>query len=703
MPRAGQAASRVLSESFFITIPPVLRPASRPADLAHAHFITVSIGIKMTGNLPQLLGGTLVYRPRFGVPPDACVVAWGLKRSAEAAASYAERKGLELVTLEDGFLRSIGLGDTDAPLSMVWDDAGIYYDASRPSRLERLIATPVPAEDEHRAACLARRWREAGVSKYNHGSGGGTSLPEDFVLAVDQTYGDSSITHGMADAASFGRMLEAALDEHPRSTVVLKVHPDVLAGRKRAHFGALSDGVAQRVVLLAANLHPPHLLRDARAVYVVTSQMGFEALLWNKPVRCFGMPFYAGWGLTGDELPAPARRSAAGPVGLERLTHAALIAYPRYLDPETLERCTPERLVEWMGLQRSVRDRAPSAIQAIGFSEWKQPIARAFLAGSRVRFTDESHPAEPGEARAVWGRRTAASLRESQPEAPPPLCIEDGFLRSVGLGANLVQPLSWVIDRSGMYYDASVPSDLETLLQDGDFPPALLERAASLRERIVSSGLTKYNVGHGDWHRPAGERPVVLVPGQVESDASIAFGGAAHSSNLGLVEAVRQLRPDAYIVYKPHPDVVAGKRGAGAGEDRIGLHCDEVVVDVPIHRLLLAADEIHVLTSLAGFEALLRGRPVTCHGQPFYAGWGLTRDVRPHPRRHRRLTLDELVAGALILYPTYLSRVTGAFTTPERALHELLHWHEISPPQPGASLRLLRRAKALRDRWRRRR
>lgn len=38
------------------------------------------------------------------------------------------------------------------------------------------------------------------------------------------------------------------------------------------------------------------------------------------------------------------------------------------------------------------------------------------------------------------------------------------------------------------------------------------------------------------------------------------------------------------------------------------------------------------------------------------------------------LTLDALVAGALILYPTYVSRTTGRFTTPERALDELLAW-----------------------------
>jgi capsular polysaccharide export protein len=95
---------------------------------------------------------------------------------------------------------------------------------------------------------------------------------------------------------------------------------------------------------------------------------------------------------------------------------------------------------------------------------------------------------------------------------------------------------------------------------------------------------------------------------------------------------------------------------------------------VPIVELFPHVDDVHCLTSLAGFEALLRGLPVTCHGLPFYAGWGLTRDLHASPRRTRRLALDELVAGALILYPTYVSRTTGHFTTPERALAELVAW-----------------------------
>ncbi|MEQ1557084.1 MAG: hypothetical protein ABL915_09875, partial [Gallionella sp.] len=46
------------------------------------------------------------------------------------------------------------------------------------------------------------------------------------------------------------------------------------------------------------------------------------------------------------------------------------------------------------------------------------------------------------------------------------------------------------------------------------------------------------------------------------------------------------------------------------------------------------------------------------------------------PRRTRRLSLEQLVAGTLILYPTYVSYTTGEFSTPEQALDDLLAWRE---------------------------
>jgi len=662
-------------------------------------YLARHIGPLLVPGLQRFLDHRLLYRPAGGPPRGTqAVVGWGLKGKFQDAAAFAERHGLPYLAIEDGFLRSVGLGGTDAPLSLSIDGVGVYYDASRPSRLEQLIAAPRGATERARGAAIAAAWRAGRLSKYNQAREAPAPVSGPFVLAVDQTAGDVSIERGLASPASFGRMLEAALDENPGMPVVLKVHPDVIAGRKRAHFDALTLGAASRVVLLATNAHPPALLEAAHAVYAVTSQMGFEALLWGRPVRTFGMPFYAGWGLTRDELAAPSRRYAARAVSLDDLVHAALVDHPRYVDPETGARCEVERLMEWMALQRRMRERFPARLQMVAFSKWKQPIARAFLAGSALDFVDDPQPLEPGAARAVWGRPGDAAPVAQRDDAPL-LRVEDGFLRSVGLGANWVRPLSWVIDRQGMYYDASRPSELESLLQHTVFDDALRRRAAALREGIVTAGITKYNVGAGRWQRPEG-RHVVLVPGQVESDLSIAYGAPGLRNNLELLRRVRADRPGAYLVYKPHPDVLARKRSAGADLDEAHRWCDEVVTDVPIATLLDTVDEVQVLTSLAGFEALLRHKPVVCHGSPFYAGWGLTRDHAAATRRTRRLQLDELVAGALILYPTYVSRTTNAYTTPERALHELQHWNAPPPASQPVAIRLLRRLKSLRERLR---
>ena len=94
---------------------------------------------------------------------------------------------------------------------------------------------------------------------------------------------------------------------------------------------------------------------------------------------------------------------------------------------------------------------------------------------------------------------------------------------------------------------------------------------------------------------------------------------------------------------KPHPDVEARLKIQGAGE--IGEYAggDEVVTDVPKGQLLKALGGVHVMISVAGFEALLFGLPVTCYGLPFYAGWSLSQDQISHPRRTHGLTLDKLL------------------------------------------------------------
>jgi capsular polysaccharide export protein len=328
------------------------------------------------------------------------------------------------------------------------------------------------------------------------------------------------------------------------------------------------------------------------------------------------------------------------------------------------------------------RAGAPRLLLCFGFGLWKHGFVRAFLRGEapQIRFCWGVTHARlqrlgPDVAFVVWGQREPDGLRAlAQAHAIPIWRMEDGFLRSVGLGTDFRVPMSLVIDRRGIYFDPRQSSDLEHILEHDTFSQSELERAAALRQAIVRAGLSKYNFApsHSEFPRAEPGRKVVLVPGQVEDDASIASGTHDVTTNAALLRAVRANDPTAFIVYKPHPDVLTGHRRLGTVDAEAAARlADAVVTDVPLHQCIEAADAVHTMTSLVGFEALLRKKPVFCYGQPFYSGWGLTSDRHPLARRTRKLELDMLVAGALIRYPRYIEEDTWASTTPERVVETL--------------------------------
>lgn len=632
--------------------------------------LTTSMDLSQHTSLRRLLGFAPAFHSRLLKSQASTYIGWGRKWSGRRAVAISARTGAQFQLIEDGFLRSVGRLDQTS--SLVFDDRGIYYDATAPSQLEELITAPLTSEAQTRAEHLVQVWRSLRLSKYNSAPEYTADLPDTYVLVLDQVAGDVSVGYGMADSASFDQMMRAALAENPETTVIVKVHPDVFTRAKKGHLDIDAFATNPRVRIVAENCHPVRLIEHASAIYTVTSQVGFEALIWGKKVRCFGMPFYAGWGLTVDELAAPDRRGAAS---LVQLVHAALAEYPRYIDPEQQTEGEVEAVMQHIGLQRRMMFRFPRKTYALGFSRWKRPFVQRFLKGSDVKFIKHHAEIPDGSTVAIWGNNIPAGLSSSLTV----LQIEDGFLRSSGLGADLIEPMSWVIDDLGIYYDASQPSRLEKILQTTDFTDDLRLRAGSLRNELISAGVTKYNLGGAPWQRPKGATKVILVPGQVENDASIRFGAPDVKTNLGLLKSVRAANPDAYVIYKPHPDVVAGLRRAGNNESETDQHCDEIVSRGDTVQMLADVDEVHTMTSLLGFEALIRGLPVTCYGQPFYAGWGLTTDIRPIERRTRQLELDGLVAGALLLYPTYTSRRTKMFTSPERATAELVDWRQQGP------------------------
>lgn len=588
--------------------------------------------------------------------PNA-VIGWGLKPTSNGARHYAARHRLPYVALEDGFLRSLGLGvEGYQPHSMVVDYTGIYYDASRPSDLENwLNHATFDAEELAQATRCIEQLSRYRLSKYNHAPDYSFSVTgTDNVLVVDQTAGDASIHFGGANADSFRQMLACALNNHPDADIFIKVHPDVIAGKKQGHLADAHDH--PRCHIISDNINPWALFDRVKTVYVVTSQLGFEALMAGKQVHCFGLPFYAGWGLTHDQLSCTRRRV---PRCLEEVFAAAYLRYTRYANPYTGKAATLEETIALIADQKRQQERLRGEWLACGFSSWKKRFIGHFLGpAAKIDYQKELPAAFSTEVEKpnllVWSSRIDDDFKARHRNHIAALWrMEDGFIRSVGLGVDLTQPLSLVIDRQGIYYDPSQPSELETLLNTADFSDDLLERAERLRERLVALKLSKYNVpGKAAIELPANKH-IILVPGQVESDASIATGSPEISTNSALLKAVRDTNPDAFIVYKAHPDVITGARVGALDTNAKRLYdLDASHIDITV--LLARVDAVHTMSSLTGFEALLRRRQVCTYGLPFYAGWGLTQDAMQCSRRNRVLSLDALVAGTLLLYPSYV-------------------------------------------------
>lgn len=284
-----------------------------------------------------------------------------------------------------------------------------------------------------------------------------------------------------------------------------------------------------------------------------------------------------------------------------------------------------------------------------------------------------------------WAGKTDDALASFAAACGVPLLrIEDGFIRSVGLGAGLIGGAMIACDDEGIYYDASRPSRMERLLASASLTDAQIVRGRRLRERIVELRLSKYNVGKraAQLSLPK-DREIILVPGQVADDAGIRRSLSSlidckvtENVNLDLLRLVRARNPDAHILYKPHPDVQARLRKGKITLRELNGLADQTVADIDILELIGLCDRVETFSSLSGFEALLRDKPVTVYGMPFYAGWGLTEDLGFSSRRNRNRSIDELVYLALVEYCRTIDPVSMKPCTPEFLLERLAQRRE---------------------------
>lgn len=672
-------------------------------------YFTSSYGILRNTQIPKLFSTDTIRKlPRKAskqITENDALVGWGYKPNTQHSRNVAVENNLPYIALEDGFIGWLNHPSQSKPsdrLSYVLDKQGIYYNSLKPSGIDARLDS-LEGFDQERCQNLKALLSKLGVSKYNQARQSSprwldrlsSSHDLKVLLLIDQTYGDASIKYSGGSEKSFDDMLDWAaekLRKDPNKSLVIKTHPDVVLGKKKGYLvSALTEAFKaefqNRVHVLTQDVAPKDLISLASEVAVVSSQMGFEALWYDKKVNCFAWPFYAGRGLTHDKCYSPISYSRKQCTLLE-LIHVALIQYPVYLHPDTQEPCEVETIVDYLQAHFLAREFQCEDLHVPNVSLWKRSFIPEFLAGSvrKIQFSSkrESKKSE-GSIELIWGMKDAAAesgdsrLRGNDEVAGESTStvwrMEDGFIRSVGLGADLRRPSSLVLDDEGIYYNGKQASRLESLLNNYQLNEYEKHRAKQLVDLVVKSAVTKYNVDDSSdvsaYGSKAGDKEIILVVGQFQKDLSMQFGAVDFSDNLSLLKKVREDFPDAYVIYKEHPDVYSGVRPGRLSEQQVLQLADEYLTDTGLLSLFSITDRVCTICSLTGFEALLRGIKVSTYGLPFYAGWGLTQDHYVFARRTENRSVEELAYIALVLYARYVDWGTRKLTTPESVIAAL--------------------------------
>ncbi|EKA9832433.1 capsular polysaccharide biosynthesis protein [Campylobacter coli] len=619
----------------------------------------------------------VLYKAYKSIGKEDVFVGWGRKKSGLKAVELAKKHNVKFLLLEDGFLRSLNLGVENSPsFSIVKDEIGIYYDATAPSKLENILNTyEFSSEELEQAKKAIELIKKEKLSKYNNN----LCLPkelfnanEERVLIITQVANDTSLKFGLADNFSTQDIINEAIKENPNAKIYIKIHPDVLSSKKQSDFNA--QDLPSKCVVIKENYNPIELLSHFKKVYTKTSGMGFEALMLKQECVCYGMPFYAGWGLTQDKQMCKRRLKKRS---LEEVFCAAYILYSEYFNPYLNQKSDIFDTIYTLAKYKKIEQANSNTLYFLGFTLWKRWFMRPFFKAKNNKIIflnslDELYKANlnPEDKIFIWGKKYDKTLL-AKDFSNEIFLVEDGFLRSVFLGSDLTRPFSLIIDSKGLYVDPSKPSDLEDILQNHIFDESLKQRAKKLITMIMQNKFSKYNGLKHEKLNFNTNKKIILIPAQVEDDASMILGGAGYDT-LKLLQSVRKANENAFIVFKPHPDVLSGNRKGLKDKSIILKYCDEIIENVSIDSAINASDEVHTITSTSGFDALLRGKKVVVYGKPFYAGWGLTSDLHKIPRRTRVLSLEELVAGVLILYPRYIHPKSKNLCEVELALDIML-------------------------------
>ena len=625
------------------------------------------------------------YKERIIQDPRSEIFVWGFKMEPYLQ-RFIERFRLKCWFVEDGFIRSVALGATKAPpYSLNLDSRTPYFDATKPSDLECLLASYDFSADPEllkRADRMMERLVQTGLSKYNN------SRPVDItqlygekdrrrILVIGQVEDDASIEFGCRKKYTNNDVVMIAALENPGAHIIYKPHPDVMNGFRPEQ--SSPNDVRHICQVLDQDIPLAQAFESIDHVYTITSQAGFEALMRGIKVTTLGGPFYSGWGLTDDRQPN-ARRVRK--LTVREVFAGAYLLYPKYFDPVYRQPITAEEAVdrlvrtrEMLAVKQEVVASVPERnIYLFGFPH-PPALLRQVMGDAKVHLINKA--IKPADFKKQWVpkiRQANAELYVWGGNLPGPLrahlgvflskqiAVEPGFIHQMGIQPDAFSPFFWNLDGIGLSYEVEKETALVHVLGNDPYieDEALFSQAQRLKSYILDSLRAKAQpVAMEQLRELLGPRtaPRILVLGQPEDHVSVKQAGLKHYSSNDLVVMARTEHPDAQIIYRPDVANEKQKRpGLSNPQAVLGL-CTQVPSSANLSVLLDECDHVYTISHIGGFEAVLRGKPVTLLGAPFYGGWGLTEDRQVPPYRTRTLTVDQLFAGACLQYPRMIDPV----------------------------------------------
>jgi capsular polysaccharide export protein len=263
--------------------------------------------------------------------------------------------GLPVCIAEDGFVRSVDIAERGAPgLSCIIDHTGIYYDADLGSLIDRDLESEWKISEDQKilSKFAIDKIKHYSISKYNMVPPQQVCFKKygnynSIVLILDQRKGDQSVSGARASKKSFLNMLNDAISDNPGSLILIKTHPDEICSHFKGYFSSYQPK-KKNVFILKENLNPISLLHAVDIVYVVSSQMGMEALMCGKKVICYGAPFYSGWGLTEDRAQPRKRKKKRT---LEELFYVSYIRHTKYYRPDIEQKTDIIGLLDYINIK----------------------------------------------------------------------------------------------------------------------------------------------------------------------------------------------------------------------------------------------------------------------------------------------------------------------------------------------------------------